>query len=68
MSFVLRPFRCFPVQCAGTYKWTFLNLPLACFSGFGSSNGRTCINMPTQPHLLKRNSKNATQNEKFKRV
>jgi hypothetical protein len=52
-------------MCWHVQHWTFFNLPLTYFSGFGSSNGRTCVKMPTQLHLLKRNSKNATQNETF---
>ena len=37
MSFVLRPFRRFPVQCAVTYNaGPFLKLLLAYFLGFGS--------------------------------
>jgi len=38
MPFSARLFRRFPVQCAVTYNvGPFLKLPLAYFSGFGSS-------------------------------
>jgi surface-adhesin protein E len=36
MPFTIRPYRCFPVHCAVTYKaGLFLKLPLAYFWGFG---------------------------------
>jgi hypothetical protein len=38
MSFTIRPFHRFPVQCPVTYNaGPFLKMPLAHFSGFGSS-------------------------------
>ena len=69
MPFMLRLHQRFPVYCAVTYHaGPFLKPPLAYFSGFGSAEGRTCIKMPTLLYLLKRTSKNATQNETVQRI